>query len=131
MDGTDKKRSRPTVSTVFRVFLVKNTDIRTETENLKNNNNLDKNTVGSKEYVVLLDPGTSSSIISRHCVENAKIKKSKNITRWGTPAGGIRTDEKVRIKFSLDEFSSSKQIEWKFHITKSYHKLGYDMILGR
>ena len=99
VDGPDKKQSRPTVSTVFRIFSNKNMDICTETENHKIKNNSHKNTVESKEYSVLLDPGTSSSIISRHCIDNSQIKINNNNTRWGTPDGGIRTDKKVSVKF--------------------------------
>ena len=117
----------PNVLTAFRVFLYQNPDVRAS-------NKLKRITeyVDTKEYTVLLDPGTSSSIISRKCVETQKIKINKNYSgNWSTPAGGIKTNEKVSIKFALVEFSASKKIFWDFHVTRPFHNLGYDMIIGR
>ena len=35
------------------------------------------------------------------------------------------------MKFSLNEFSESWQVQWKFHVLPENSKLPYDMIIGR
>ena len=98
----------------------------------KNSSSIKNYSSNSIVYNVLLDPGTSASIISYKCVKNnTDVRKKENSTIWGTPAGGIKTDQKVRMKFTLNEFFCNKKINWDFHVAKPYHKLGYDMIMGR
>ena len=93
-----------------------------------------KNIYGRKMGLVLLDSGSSGSLIAKKYAKYGKSVKSTetNYTEWETPAGDFRTKEKKIIKFKLDEFSSSKQISWNFNVVPTTtHDIGYDMIIGR
>ena len=94
------------------------------TENPQNKNN----------YTVLLDPGTSSTIVSRNVIFDNKISvfSQKGVkSSWQTVAGTIFTNEMAKIEFCLDEFSSEKKITWEFHVAQKSQKLGYDMIIAK
>ena len=44
----------------------------------------------------------------------------------------METKRNIKIKFKLDEFSTTKEVEWSFHIDKSdvsKRSLGYDAII--
>ena len=50
-----------------------------------------------------------------------------------TGAGTMQTKRNVNMKFKLDEFSQSKEVEWNFHVDESdvsKRSLGYDIIIG-
>ena len=51
-------------------------------------------------------------------------------TSWITGTGAISIKRICNLKFKLDEFSTSKEIKWKFHVDEtemSKDSLGYDM----
>ena len=37
----------------------------------------------------------------------------------------------TELEFTLNEFSESRQVRWKFHVLPEDSKLPYDMIIGR
>ena len=52
---------------------------------------------------------------------------------WATGAGSMHTKWEYNLKFKLNEFSTSKEIEWKFHVDESdltQDSVGYDIIVG-
>ena len=83
--------------------------------------------------LILLDSGSSGSLITKKHVKYGKSVKytESNSIEWETPAGDFCTNDKKEIKFKLDEFSSSKTIEWVFNVAPKHHDIGYDMIIGR
>ena len=81
---------------------------------------------------VLLDSGTTSSIILRDYVTKLAAYRSPTKTPWQTLGGTFYTRRKQYVDFCLPEFSNSRSINWKFHIdetTKPDTAL-YDMIIG-
>ena len=54
-------------------------------------------------------------------------------TSWITDTGAISTKRECNSQFKLDEFSTSKEIKWNFHVDGieiSKKLFGYDMIIG-
>ena len=85
-----------------------------------------------KTYKVLLDTGSSSSIISTKVAKyGVNIQKGKgNKVEWNTAAGSFSTTTMKQLVFQLPEFSSKKKIVHNFHVTQGM-ALTYDMIIGR
>ena len=60
-----------------------------------------------------------------------KSSKKKGKTKYFTTGSGqLKIQYQTDILFSLPEFSNSKLINWKFHLTDN-EDLGYDMVIGR
>ena len=83
---------------------------------------------------VLINAGSSDSItLKSHCKTAKNWHKEKTPTVWETVGGTYETLCTADIQFKLPEFSESKLIEFKFHISETNidETLGYDMIIGR
>ena len=94
----------------------------------KRRHNKDVNRLG----IVLLDPGSSGSLLTYRKGKLASpVKNSDAPVGWNTPAGVFKTKMRKKLKFKLDEFSSSKVVQWDFNIANPNHDIGYDMIIGR
>ena len=55
----------------------------------------------------------------------------KSVT-WATGADNIHTKREYKSTFKLNEFSTSKEIEWSFHVDESElinKSIGYDMMI--
>jgi hypothetical protein len=85
----------------------------------------------AKSMKVLLDSGTSSTIIKRKYVKHLSLHKTKQI-KWTTIAGAMLTTEKCKIKFKLPEFFEKRYIQYNVHVTETDDpNMTYDMIIGR
>ena len=84
-----------------------------------------------RRYRVLLDSGSSATIVTRRIslLDGNNLKTVKS-TKWQTTAGNFLTASKTIVKFYLDEFSLSKKVVWKCHVSNT-SLLEYDMIMGR
>ena len=51
--------------------------------------------------------------------------------KFRTPNGTFTSTKATDMKFSLNEFSESRQVRWKFHILPENSKLPYYTIIGR
>ena len=77
---------------------------------------------------ILLDSGASKSIVFGELAKRLhKIKTGT--TQWCTVAGAVTTNHAARVQFKLNEFSTSRVVEWTFHASKS--AFNYDLIIGR
>ena len=92
-----------------------------------------KSTKKRKPLVVLLDSGSSHSMIKYKHVKNRKHKFLKNYSTYTTAAGEYSTAYEVKVKFALEEFDRNTTIKHTFDIDESNDKkgIGYDMIIGR
>ena len=79
---------------------------------------------------VLLDSGTSSTIVSGRYCKKLKQKTQKKTT-WATKAGTFTTSSTAKIKLSLPELDSNKIVTWDCYVDDSTEKQRYDVIIGR
>ena len=90
--------------------------------------NLSKGKPQPKNIKILLDSGSSGTIMCENLAKKLRVKKSST-TKWKTMAGTVSTAGTAKVEFSLPEFHEDTLIEWKVHLAP---KLGdYDMIIGR
>ena len=80
--------------------------------------NTHKGRVEFNNFKILLDSGCSSTIVMRRLIEKLNTKKD-NLIQWHTYAGNINTNLKVKIDFTLPEFSTSKIVTWNCHVDDS------------
>ena len=64
---------------------------------------------------ILLDSKCSSTIIMRIFIP----EKNMPVTQCQTQAGNLTTNKKVKIDFTLPEFSAEKKLMWNFHVEDS------------
>ena len=77
---------------------------------------------------ILLDSGSSSTLISSTMTKNLRNKAEKE-TSWVTAAGEFKTQGHCKVLFQMPEFHESKTIQYDVHVTTQ--NMGYDMIIGR
>ena len=86
-----------------------------------------------KSLLVLLDSGSSHSVIKHKHVKSMKHKYKKSYCTFQTAAGEYHTAHEVKVKFALDEFDRNTTIKHTFDVDESNDQIGigYDMIIGR
>ena len=82
-----------------------------------------------KNFRIILDSGSSSTIVMGKLTSNLKSKETA-VTNWETQGGNFTTSKKVNIYFCLPEFSAAKIVTWKCHVYESTNDR-YNIILGR
>ena len=68
---------------------------------------------------ILLDSGTSASIIKAQYIQKLRLKKYKNPLQWKTAAGELSTNYQVDIEFSLPELHESRMVQWTVHVART------------
>ena len=96
---------------------------------LKKHKYKDKIKTITKTIKTLVDPGSSSSLVSdKSIIGHPKYKSTR--TWWETTAGMFETNKKVNLNFKMSELSETAIVNHQFNVSKS--PLGqYDMIIGR
>jgi len=106
-------------------------DIELESVNLFDSPLSHKNTTKRGCFFsMLLDSGSTASIISTELGRNAKKCTSSTSVDWSTVDGKFSTKKKCELVFTLPVFSRSKKIFYEFHLACKSIKLGYDAIAG-
>ena len=82
------------------------------------------------QYKLLLDSGSSSSIVSTKLADYSIQVDGTAKVQWSTVQGSFSTKKQAKLIFSLPAFSSSKKIQYNFHVAKNDTLLGYDIIAG-
>ena len=83
-----------------------------------------------REFRIILDSGSSSTIVIGKLTSKLKEKNPTEITTWETQVTKLTTSKKVNVDFFLPEFSETKIVSWKFHLDNQNNSR-YDMILVR
>ena len=63
---------------------------------------------------VLVDSGGKRSIMRKDFAGNLKIRKVKHTRVFQTIAGLVKSNTYVNTKFTLPEFTDTRDIQWKF-----------------
>ena len=84
-----------------------------------------------KRIRILFDSGCAATLVKSTFLTKLKKTKVTNTT-WNTKAGSFSTKEKCNCVFSMPEFHTGREIEWKVYVDETPDTLGqYDMIMGR
>ena len=82
-----------------------------------------------KNFQILLDSGSSSTIVIRKLTSNNKSKEiTKNMQE--TQARKFTTSKKVNIDLCLPDFNATKIITWKLHVKESTNSI-YNITLSK
>jgi len=79
---------------------------------------------------ILLDSGTTSSIVMGRLTKKLRMSQTTHSTKWSTKAGVFETNKTCKVQFILPEFDQNKIIEWTMHVDDSTSNSNYDMIIG-
>ena len=77
---------------------------------------------------VLLDSGSSGTIMRKSLAKKLRIKKDTHTT-WTTLAGKVSTATVAKVQFKLPKFFKDQAVEYNIHLTKMLKN--YDLIIGQ
>ena len=83
----------------------------------------------SKNFLTLLDSRRSSTIVMGKLTSNLKQKQTSGTMRENQ-FKKFTTSKNVNVNFCLPEFSATKIVTWKCHVSESTIGI-YDMIIRR
>ena len=86
-------------------------------------------TDNQKPVKILLDSGSSGSIIAKRHVKHLNCVNTGN-QQWTTKAGSFKTSRKALVSFVLSELQADKVITWEFHVDEE-QTTHYDLLIGR
>jgi hypothetical protein len=92
--------------------------------------NIHSGKIQKKPLRVLLDTGSERSVIKDIHSHHGQVSKGHAI-KFRTPSGTFTSKDAVDVDFTLNEFSDSRKVRWKFHVLPENSRLPYDMIIGR
>ena len=82
-----------------------------------------------KNFRILLDSRCSYRSVMRSIMKNFEIKEG-SVVEYHIQADNITTNLKVKIYFTLPEFSTTKTVTWNCHVYDTANGR-YDIIRGR
>ena len=84
-----------------------------------------------KDFVALLDTGTTASLASKRAVKYCKRNSQEKTTNWTTQGGSFKTKTKATISdIILPQFTKNRKINFDMHLFKKEEDDTYDFILG-
>ena len=89
--------------------------------------------LGNAKYctlIILLDSGTSSSIVLGKNTQKAPNKKTQSV-KWIIQGGDFLTTHKTNVELVLPKLDATKSVAWIFHVDDLQKNSRYDMIIGR
>ena len=90
-----------------------------------------KGSESSRAVKILLDSGTSGTILAKKFAKKLKLKKIPNPTVWNTKGGNFVTEHKAKLRLCFPELDQSKVVTWDCYVDSSDDEPRYDVIIGR